>query len=217
VVLGERRTAEELGRSFPGTPVRRSSADRVLEDVGGDPVLVVATPGAEPPATGGYATVVLLDAWLALARPDLRTEEEALRRWLNAAALARSADDGGQVVVVGDPGLAVAQALVRWDPAGFAARTAQERREAHLPPGARMAVLSGAPADLADALGRLRLPPGADVLGPVPADEESERVVLRVPRRFGPALSAALREVAGVRAARKLPTVRTQVDPWSLG
>ncbi len=219
-VLGERRTAEELGRSFPGTAVRRSSAERVLDEVGDEPALVVATPGAEPAAAGGYAAVVLLDTWLVLARPDLRTEEEALRRWANAAALARSAEDGGQVVLVGDPALAVVQALVRWDPGGFAARTAQERREAHLPPGARMAVLSGPADDVADALGRLRLPPGADVLGPVPdeaGEEGTERVVVRVPRRFGPALSTALREVAGVRAARKLPPVRIQVDPWSLG
>ncbi len=220
VVLGERRTAEELGRSFPGTAVRRSSAERVLDEVGGDKVLVVATPGAEPPAEGGYATVVLLDTWLALARPDLRTEEEALRRWVNAAALARPAGEGGHVVLVGDPALPVVQALVRWDPGGFAARTAQERREAHLPPGARMAVLTGAPDDLADALGRLRLPPGADVLGPVPdetSEDGGERVVVRVPRRFGPALSDALRDVSGVRAARKLPAVRVHVDPWSLG
>ena len=41
--------------------------------------------------------------------------------------------------------------------------------------------------------------------------------MLRVPRRFGPALSEALRDVSGVRAARKLPPVRVQVDPWSLG
>ncbi len=220
VVLGERRTAEELGRAFPGTAVRRSSGERVLDAVDAGPVLVVATPGAEPAAPGGYAAVVLLDTWLALARADLRTEEEALRRWANAASLARPAGEGGQVVLVGDPSLAVVQALVRWDPAGFAARTAQERREAHLPPGARMAVLTGAADDVADALGRLRLPPGADVLGPVPdegGDEGTERVVVRVPRRFGPDLSQALRAMSGVRAARKLPPVRVQVDPWSLG
>ena len=49
------------------------------------PAVVVATPGAEPVAAAGYAAVILLDTWLALARPDLRTDEEALRRWLGAA------------------------------------------------------------------------------------------------------------------------------------
>ncbi len=219
-VLGERRTAEELGRAFPGTAVRRSSAERVLDEVGSDPVIVVATPGAEPPAAGGYAAVVLLDTWLMLARPDLRTAEESLRRWLGAASLARSASDSGTVAVVGDPALPVVQALVRWDPAGFAAREARERGEAHLPPASRLAVLTGQHEELDEVVGALRLPPGAEVLGPAPDpvadDGETERVVVRVPRAHGAALSGALREVAGVRAARRRPAVRVQVDPWSL-
>jgi primosomal protein N' (replication factor Y) (superfamily II helicase) len=219
-VLGERRTAEELGRAFPGAVVRRSSAERVLDAVGADPAIVVATPGAEPPADGGYAAVVLLDTWLMLARPDLRTAEESLRRWLAAASLARAAPDGGTVVVVGDASLPVVQALVRWDPAGFAAREAEDRVAAHLPPASRLAVLTGAPDDLEDALGLLRLPPGAEVLGPAPdpvaADGDTERVVVRVPRVHGGTLSTALREMNGVRSARKQPAVRVQVDPWSL-
>ena len=51
---------------------------------------MVATPGAEPPADGGYAGAVLLDTALLLLRPDLRAAEEALRRWLNVVALVRS-------------------------------------------------------------------------------------------------------------------------------
>ena len=57
-----------------------------------------------------------------LARADLRAAEEALRRWLAAAALARPGAEGGRVVVVGDHALAPVQALVRWDPAGAAER-----------------------------------------------------------------------------------------------
>ena len=219
-VLGERRTAEELGRAFPGAVVRRSSADRVLDEVGPGPAIVVATPGAEPPAPGGYAAVVLLDTWLMLVRPDLRTAEESLRRWIGAAALARSAEGGGTVLVVGDPGLPVVQALVRWDPAGFAEREADDRRAAHLPPASRLGVLTGSRADLDEAVGLLSLPPGAEVLGPAPDpvadDGETERVVVRVPRAHGSALSTTLREMQGVRAARKQPAVRVQVDPWSL-
>ena len=105
--------------------MRTSGGDRVLTDVDDAPSVVVATPGAEPVPAGGYAAVVLLDTWLTLARPDLRTAEEALRRWLGAAALARPADEGGRVVAVGDPAHPALQALVRWDPAGFAAPRAR--------------------------------------------------------------------------------------------
>ncbi len=224
-VLGERRTAEEIGRAFPQIPVRSSGGDRVLATVDPVPSVVVATPGAEPVVDGGYACVVLLDTWLMLARTDLRSEEESLRRWLNAAALARAAAAGGRVVAVGEPSLAVLQALVRWDPGGFAHRELGERQSAHLPPASRLATVSGAEDDVEAAVAQLRLPPGAEVLGPVPApaarstsgeEPSGVRVVLRVPRAAGAALSRALGEMQGVRDARKLPRLRVQVDPVGL-
>ncbi len=224
-VLGERRTAEELGRAFPQVPVRRSSGDRVLDRVDATHAIVVATPGAEPRADGGYAAVVLLDTWLMLARPDLRTEEECGRRWFNAAALARPAGDGGRVVAVGDPAQHVLQALVRWDPVGLAAREAEQRRATHLPPASRVAVLTGPPEAVEELVAALVLPAGAEVLGPVVqagqeptgAEDPQARVVVRVPRRSGARLSRALLDAQGVRSARKLPNVRVQVDPYALG
>ncbi len=212
-VLGERRTAEELGRAFPEVRVVASGGDHVVETVPAKPSIVVATPGAEPVAAGGYAAVVLLDTWLALARPDLRTEEEALRRWLDAAG---PGDPGGHVLAVGDPGLPVLQALVRWDPSGFARREAAARAEAHLPPASRIATLTGEPGAVDDALTLLTRPPGTEVLGPVEIDEGESRVVVRVPRAQATALSRALGEVQRVRSARKLDAVRIQVDPVTL-
>lgn len=209
-VRGEARTAEELGRTFPGTAVRSSSGDRVLARVGEHPDLVVATVGAEPVAETGYAAVVLLDTWLTLARDDMRVQEEAVRRWLGAAGLVRH---GGHVVAVGDPAHPALQALVRWDPAGFADRELVERGEAHLPPTARIATISGDPGALDDAVTLLDLPEPAEVLGPVPVSEDEQRVVVRVPLAQGAALSRALGELQRVRSARKLDAVRIQVDP----
>jgi primosomal protein N' (replication factor Y) len=225
-VLGERRTAEEVGRAFPAVPVRSSGGDRVLATVDATPAVVVATPGAEPVAAGGFACVVLLDTWLMLARTDLRTAEESLRRWFNAAALARSAEQGGRVVAVGEPAEPALQALVRWDPVGFAHRELTERQSAHLPPASRLATVSGAEEDVEVAVTALQLPAGAEVLGPVPVpragppapDEPVEvRTVVRVPRASGSALSRTLVEMQGVRDAKKLPSVRVQVDPVGLG
>ncbi|MGH3906980.1 MAG: primosome assembly protein PriA, partial [Pseudonocardiaceae bacterium] len=85
LVVGARRTTEELGRAFPGVPLRSSSEEQVLPEVPPGPALVVATPGAEPLAC--YGAALLLDAAALLARPDLRAAEEALRRWMTAAAL----------------------------------------------------------------------------------------------------------------------------------
>ncbi len=168
-VIGDARTAEELGRAVPGIQVRTSSSgDRVLETVDGSPAIVVATPGAEPVASGGYAAVLLMDTWLLLARSDLRATEEAVRRWANAAALVRAASDGGRVLAVGDAGERGLQALVRWDHSGLARREIEERQSAHLPPASRVATISGQPADLEQAVAALILPEGAEILGPVP-------------------------------------------------
>ena len=216
-VRGEARTAEELGRMFAGTTVRSSSGERVLETVGTSADIVVATVGAEPVAEQGYAAVVVLDTWLTLAREDMRASEEALRRWLNAAALVRT---GGQVVAVGDPAHPALQAFVRWDPAGFARREVEERSLAHLPPAARMATVTGDLGALDDVLHLLDLPEGAEVLGPVPVERVGEadehRVLLRVPRAQGATLTEALGDLQRLRSARKLDAVRVQVDPLSV-
>ena len=227
-VLGDARTAEELGRALPGVPVRTSSGDRVLATVDGTPAIVVATPGAEPVADDGYAAVLLLDTWLLLGRADLRATEEAVRRWANAAALVRPAAEGGRVLVVGDPSHPGLQALVRWDPGGLARREIDERQSAHLPPASRVATITGDPDDLEAALPGLALPTGAEVLGPVPvetswegrdqrSDGEQVRYVVRVPRAVGPALSTALGELQVHRSTRKLPHLRVEVDPAELG
>ena len=212
--VGDARTAEELGRTFAGVRVRASSAGSIVATVPAAPAIVVATPGAEPVAEAGYAAIVLLDTWLALARADLRVEEEALRRWLNAAALVAP---GGRVVAVGDPAQAALQALVRWDPGGFAARELALRAEAHLPPASRMATVTGDEAALADALSLLEPPSATETLGPAPAGPGELRIVLRVPRSQGLALAEALTELQRLRSTRKLAPVRVQVDPPSLG
>lgn len=215
-VTGARRTAEELGRAFPGVPVRTSGREEVLTGVPGGAALVVATPGAEPVAEGGYGAVLLLDSWALLTRADLRAGEEALRRWLAAAALARPAP-AGRVVVVADGALAPVQALLRWDAAWFAGRELAERRELGFPPAVRMASVTGPAEAVADLLAAARLPVDAEVLGPVPADEGRERMLVRVPRARAAALAEALHSAAGARAARKAADpVRLQVDPLSL-
>jgi primosomal protein N' (replication factor Y) len=212
-VTGAGRTAEELGRAFPGTPVRTSGRDEVLARVAAEPALVVSTPGAEPVADGGYGAVLLLDGWAALGRADLRAGEEALRRWFAAAALARPAPHG-RVVVVADRALAPVQALIRWDPAGAAERELTERTALGFPPAVRMASIQGPPTAVAELLAAL--PGSRDVLGPVAAGDGLERLLLRAPRTSGLELAATLKAAAGVRSARKAEPVRIELDPRAL-
>ncbi len=231
VVVGVRRTAEELGRAFPGARVRTSGGDAVLDRVEGGAELVVATPGAEPVAPGGYGAALLLDGWTLLSRADLRAGEEALRRWFNAAALV--APDG-QVVIAADAGVATVQALVRWDPVGHAIRELAERTELGFPPTTRMAAITGPAPAIRGLLTVAELPPSADRIGPVELDRQhrpgdppqptgdpkaaEQRLLIRVPRGDGPALARALHAAAAVRSARKDPDpLRIALDPATLG
>jgi primosomal protein N' (replication factor Y) (superfamily II helicase) len=223
LVTGASRTAEELGRAFPGVAVRTSGGQHVLATVPAEPALVIATPGAEPVAPGGYAAALLLDGWALLGRPSLRAAEEALRRWLNAAALVRA---GGSVVVLAEATLPAVQALIRWDPVTFSERELAERAELGFPPAVRMASVTG-PADaVADFVGVLSssgdgLPARAEVLGPVPVDagpgvsaETRERALIRTGRGDGLELARALHAVQATRSARKDGgAIRVQLDP----
>ena len=235
-VVGARRTAEELGRAFPGVPVHTSGAGEVLSSVSGKASLVIATPGAEPVAENGYAATLLLDAWASLDRPTLDASEEALRRWLAAAALTQGAAQGGITVLCGAPmhtTLPLVEALVRWDPAWFAARELAERVELSLPPAVRMAQLVGTRVAVQRGLEMAALDHGVEQLGPLPwvpagrssaagdtaamsssQDAPKIQLLLRAGLDDGPALTAALTRMKALRSARKeRETVSVRVDP----
>jgi primosomal protein N' (replication factor Y) len=225
VVTGTERTAEELGRAFPGIPVRTSGgASPVLAAGPERPSLVIATPGAEPVAS--YAAGLLLDGWALLGRPSLRAAEETARRWLNAAALVRP---GCPVLVHADAAQPVVQALIRWDPEGFSERELADRTDLGFPPAVRMASVQGTSDAVASLLAGLD--PAFEVLGPVPVEssappapgadgtlpEEEVRALVRAPRADGTALARALHTAQAARSARKEGGgVRVQLDPADL-
>jgi primosomal protein N' (replication factor Y) (superfamily II helicase) len=230
VVVGARRTAEELGRAFAGTPVITSAGDAIVSEVADRPALVVATPGAEPYAAGGYGAALLLDTWALLGRQDLRAAEDALWRWMSAAALVRARGDGGVVLVVAESSIPTVQSLIRWDPVGHADAELAARIEVGLPPSVHMAAIDGAADAVAALIDEAQLPDDADVFGPVqlppgarrPAGTAAgvpvTRMLVRVRRAQGLALAAGLRRGVGVLSARQThQPVRVQIDPLNIG
>ncbi|MDR2620819.1 MAG: primosome assembly protein PriA, partial [Propionibacteriaceae bacterium] len=210
--VGAARTAEELGKAFPEYRLIDSSGDHVVPEIGSQAVLVVATPGGEPVATGGYAAAALLDADLMLARPELRTAEDTLRRWFQVSALVRPE---GRIVVAGNAAHPVVQALIRSDPAGFASRELLERLAAHLPPAWPVAEISGEPTAVTAFLERLTLPAAAELLGPMPVfppnapGEQTIRAIVRIPPGGLRPLAAALKSAAAASSAAKVPALYT--------
>ncbi|MDQ6753676.1 MAG: primosomal protein N' [Actinomycetota bacterium] len=220
VVVGAARTAEELGKAFPGVTVVASAGDHVKAEVPDKPALVVATVGAEPLAPNGYAAALLLDGDSLLRRESLRAGEDALRRWLNAAALVRPARDGGVVVVTAeDPH--VVGALVRWDPEGFAERELSLRQELGLPPAVRLASITGAESAVAAFVDQLELPESVRVVGPAPvapgtrATEEASdyRTLIFFPYALASGITAGLRSLKASNAAKRSgPPVQVRCD-----
>ncbi|WP_380168463.1 hypothetical protein [Jannaschia sp. R86511] len=230
-VVGATRSAEELGRAFPGVPVTLSRAGQRSAAVPGTPRLVVATPGTEPPAVDGYAAALVLDGDLALSRRGLAVEEETLRRWLAVAALVRPADADGRLVVVADPGHRVVQALVQDAPEALAERLCDERTEVGLPPARTVARLLSTEHVLADVAADLRgestlLPdPVAasagpatarpTVLGPAPTEDgEGWQLLLTGPADV---VVGAVKDLLAGRSAAKAPgRLVVRVDPHDL-
>jgi primosomal protein N' (replication factor Y) len=166
---------------------------------------------------GGYAAAVLLDGWVLLGRASLAAAQEALRRWLNAAALTAPGSAGGTVVLVAEAALPVAQALIRWDPVTHAERELAEREALGFPPAVRIAAVTGSAEAVAGFLAGTVLPAEAEVIGTVPAGADKVRALIRIPRPGGLALAAALRQAQAARTARKdTGQVRVQLDPADL-
>ncbi|MBE0009816.1 primosomal protein N' [Arthrobacter sp. AET 35A] len=173
-VAGATRTAEELGRAFPGATVYSSAGEHILDTVPDRPAVVVATPGAEPLAPNGYAAVILLDGSAMLSRESLRAGEDTLRRWFTASLLARPANDGGLVVITADDSTAVGH-LVRWDPQGAAGRELSTRTDLGLPPAVRFAALTGSREALAAFTADLDPALFLRTVGPMPVAPQSGR------------------------------------------
>ena len=201
-----------------------------MTEVPAEPALVVATPGAEPRVSGGYGAALLLDGWALLGRQDLRAAEDALRRWMAAAALVRDRDDGGLVAVVAESAIPTVQALIRWDPVAHAESELESRAEVGLPPAVHLAAIDGNPVAVADFLeaagtARRRGCDGARrpaVGGPTPVRQHRRRrvsrMLVRVPRNEGLGLAAALRRATRVLSARRdQQPVRIQIDPLHIG
>lgn len=213
-VVGATRTVEELAKAFPRAHVVEATRRNPLATAPPGPSIVVATPGSEPTAAGGYGAVLILDAWTHTTRPEWDAREQAVRRWMNTAALAAP---GAPIAVTADAADPAVQALIRWDGPWFAARELAERAAAGLPPYRRFASLNG-PEGEPDAFAAA-LPDdlGADVLGPLPGPDGTEQVFVRVHRKRTVELCAALASIRDQRTLAGAPAVEVRVDPPAIG
>jgi primosomal protein N' (replication factor Y) len=200
---GATRTAEDLGRAFPGVRVIIADGERTVLSVGPEPALVIATRGAEPVAAGGYRAVLLLDGERMIARESLRVGEDCLRWWSNASALAGR---GATTVLVGIGG-PLATAMATWRQADYARGELADRRRLRFPPAVRVATVTGEADAVAKAVASTEIE-SDDVLGPVDVADRAVRTIVRFDYAHGAAVAAALRaQVVKAATARRRPGV----------
>jgi primosomal protein N' (replication factor Y) len=217
---GSGRTAEDLGRAFPGVRIIVADGDHPVMTVPHTPALVIATRGAEPIAAGGYRAVLLLDGERMVARESLRVGEDCLRWWANAIALATR---GAPTVLVGVGG-ALASALATWRLADYARTELADRRRLRFPPAVRVATVTGSAETVERATASIGSIERADVLGPVELEGDSVRAIVRFEYTDAAAVASALRaevirnattrrkRAAGAGARPPLPTLKVRFD-----
>ncbi len=209
--IGAERTAEEIGRAFPGVPVLWSQSEKMINSVDGGSRIVVATPGAEPIAHGGYRAVIVLDATTTAI--SLLAQESLIRRVFGAAVLAAP---GAEIVIVAPAEDRVVQSVSRWDAPWAARRELAERDQAHLPPHFRVAQLNGTRKDIDQVISEISSVAELStmrILGPV---EESDKVraFLLVARSEGRRLTQELTRITRIRSADSHSGhVQIRIDP----
>ena len=220
MVIGSTRTAEELHRAFPDSPLRVAGGahDTLADTEVPSDAIVVATPGAEPVPPERFAAALLLDADAMLGRAAFDADVEAIRRWRNAIALVRTAEDGGEVLIVGTATLPAIRDLVAHRSGAFFDRVLADRQDLDLPPFSRVAEIVGDKDACRLFLESTELPDGTDVFGPVdlegPDAAGRARAVVRLDPRRSRELADALRAGVSARSARKARgSLRVRLDP----
>lgn len=219
---GSARTVSEFGKAFAGTRIIESTGDSPLLKIENERALVIATPGAEPYAEGGYSAVVILDANRALGKDSLRSTEDAVRSWANAISHIAAT---GQAVLVGVNGM-LATKFSLWAMDEIASHELASRIELRYPPAVRLATI-GAERKLLESLTpELSNIPGVEVLGPVSVLDKGVEVEARLLLKYdysqGAALAAELKvqtlklssgqQRFSVKSGRAMRPIRVKMD-----
>ena len=186
---GSTRTAAEFGKAFPGITISEFTSDTKPTAIKKSKHLILATPGSAPRVQLGYAALLILDSDVWLAMPQLRSEQTAVRDWMEAIELL---SDTGRAHIAGvDQDLG--QALSLGQHRALAASAFREVNSLSLPPAARIATLEGTQDTITQALDVANRA-GATVLRSNLSDSAS--ALIRFSYSQGAEVSASLKALA---------------------
>ena len=198
IAAGTERTSDEIGRAFPGVKVIVADGGHIITSVPATPAVVVATPGAEPVAEGGYAAILLLDGERLRGREAFRVDEDVLRNWSNTIALAKP----DATVFINGAGVALGRTLFESAQVRWAAHELADRIQLHLPPAVRVVSISGSAEMVRTTCDELPTLAGYRVLGPVGQPDGSSRALVFFVYKDGEKLATHLRAAVITSATR---------------
>ncbi len=198
VAAGTERTSDEIGRAFPGVKVIVADGNHIITSVPSSPAVIVATPGAEPVAEGGYSAILLLDGERLRGREAFRVDEDVLRNWSNTIALARPE----ATVFINGAGASLGQTLADSAQVRWAAHELSDRMKLHLPPAVRVVSISGPTETVRNTCDELPTLAGHRILGPVGQKDGSGRALVFFEYKDGEKLATHLRSVVITSATR---------------
>jgi primosomal protein N' (replication factor Y) len=136
--LGASAISKQMEKAFPAFTVVHSNGESRLTHIESGPLLVIATPGAEPEVEGGYDCVVIADATYMAGSPRLRAVEQSLGKWANAISLA---SNSAEITLVGLKG-SLAEQMRELNFHAAVKEDYSERFEIGLPPARRLASIT---------------------------------------------------------------------------
>jgi primosomal protein N' (replication factor Y) len=112
-VSGQKKIVEEIGKSFPGVKIVTSGGKNILRKIKNEKCIVVATPGAEPISQDPYSALIVIDAYLYLAKGGLSSNEDTYRKWINAISLVSKKSEFGKVFINLDTDNRIIQSFIK--------------------------------------------------------------------------------------------------------
>lgn len=214
-VVGQTKTVEELGKSFPGVNILTSGGATIIRNVEERNSIVVATPGAEPKTPNGYSAAILLDAYLLLGVPSLAASEEALRKWLHLFTLLKSEVDGGKVFITSESTNRVVQALIKHEPNWLTNNEQELRVETKLHPSVTTISLKGDLKEINQLLETFNNATEISVMGPRIFEKEELAQIVIGTNKPEDIISKVRSEIIKFSIARTKP-VRAHVNAYDI-
>ena len=192
---GATRWAMQLGKSFPGVTVREITSEERDVTITAKRQIIVATPGTEPVAIGGYTAILVIDGNLTLGRDSLRASEDALRVWLTAISFLNSKGEAGIIGLTQE----IERAFTLGEVEAVVSELLAEREQLGFPPARRVLSAVGQEASLLKLDEVLRKLDGVRVLGISKAAtsnaENDYRLVATFTYASGAAVAAEVRSL----------------------